>query len=219
MNKKEELLNELDHCVVDMEDEKVVSVAKEYLDNGFEAVDGIRDGLSKGMEKAGKLFEDEEYFVPELLLCSSAMYNGLDVLKEKLKKDDIKNAIPVIIGVVEGDTHDIGKNLVKIMMEAAGFEIHDLGRDVPVETFIDEAKKLKKGLLCMSTLMTTTMMNMGRVIDRLKEEGIRENFKVMIGGGPISKAFADKIGADSYTENAEKAAEVAKILAKELENK
>ena len=219
MKKKEELLDELDRCVVEMDDETVSNVAKEYLDSGYEAIDGIRDGLSKGMEKAGKLFEEEEYFVPELLLCSSAMYNGLDVLKQNLKKDDTKNAIPVIIGVVEGDTHDIGKNLVKIMMEAAGFEIHDLGRDVKVETFIDEAKKYKKGLLCMSTLMTTTMMNMGRVIERLKEEGIRDNFKVMIGGGPISKAFADKIGADSYTENAEKAAEMAKILAKELENK
>ena len=216
MGKKEELLNELDRCVVEMDDEKVADVAKEYLDNGFDAIDGIRDGLSKGMEKAGKLFEEEEYFVPELLVCSNAMYNGLYVLKQNLKKDTGKEALPVIIGVVEGDTHDIGKNLVKIMLEAAGFEIHDLGRDVPVESFIEEAKKHEKGLVCMSTLMTTTMMNMGRVIERLKEEGIREKFKVMIGGGPISQAFADKIGADCYTENAEKAAEAAKKLAEEL---
>ena len=216
MDEKQNLLNELDRCVVEMNDEKVADVAKEYLDKGYEAIDGITEGLSKGMEKAGKLFEEEEYFVPELLVCSNAMYNGLDVLKQKLKRDDSKKQLPVIIGVVEGDTHDIGKNLVKIMLETAGFEIHDLGRDVPVETFIEEAKKYKKGLLCMSTLMTTTMMNMGRVIDRLKEEGIRDNYKVMIGGGPISKAFADKIGADCYTENAQKAAEAAKELAKEL---
>lgn len=116
----------------------------------------------------------------------------------------------MIIGVVEGDTHDIGKNLVKIMMDTAGFEVYDLGRDVAVETFIEKAKEVGHGILCMSTLMTTTMGNMSRVIEALKEQGLRDRFGVMVGGGPLSKSFADKIGADLYTANAAEAAKEAK---------
>lgn len=217
MSRKEELLAELDRCVLEMEDEAVTGVAKEYVDAGYDAYEGITDGLSKGMEKAGKLYEDEEYFVPELLICSDAMYNGLDTLKPHLTVSDAQSSkCPVIIGVVEGDTHDIGKNLVKIMLDTAGFEVWDLGRDVPVGTFIEKAKELGSGIICMSTLMTTTMSNMGRVIEALKQEGIRDRFGVMVGGGPLSKAYADKIGADIYTANAAEAAKAAKMLAEKI---
>lgn len=213
MSNKEKLLAELDRCVLEMEDEAVVDAAREYVDAGYDAYDGITQGLSKGMEKAGQLYEEEEYFVPELLICSDAMYNGLDVLKPHLKSEGARQKCPVIIGVVEGDTHDIGKNLVKIMMDTAGFEVYDLGRDVAVETFVEKAKEVKRGLMCMSTLMTTTMANMGRVIEGLREAGIRDDFKVMVGGGPLSKSFADKIGADIYTSNAAEAAKVAQSVA------
>ena len=213
MNEKEKLLAELSRCVLEMEDEAVVDVAQSYVDAGHDAYDGITEGLSKGMEQAGQLYEEEEYFVPELLICSDAMYNGMDVLKPHLKADAAGSKCPVVIGVVEGDTHDIGKNLVKIMMDTAGFEVHDLGRDVPVAEFVETAKSVGYGLVCMSTLMTTTMANMGRVIDGLKEAGIRDNFKVMVGGGPLSKSFADKIGADAYTANAAEAAKVAQEIA------
>jgi len=213
MSEKEKLLAELDRCVLEMEDEAVIEVAEKYVAGGHDAYDGITEGLSRGMEKAGKLYEEEEYFVPELLICSDAMYNGLDVLKPHLKAGGTDHKYPVIIGVVEGDTHDIGKNLVKIMMDTAGFDVHDLGRDVPVSSFIEKAKEVGHGLLCMSTLMTTTMVNMGRVIDGLKEAGIRDDFKVMVGGGPLSKSYADKIGADIYTSNAAEAANVAKVIA------
>lgn len=213
MNEKEKLLAELSRCVLEMEDEAVVDVAQSYVDAGHDAYDGITEGLSKGMEQAGQLYEEEEYFVPELLICSDAMYNGMDVLKPHLKADAAGSKCPVIIGVVEGDTHDIGKNLVKIMMDTAGFEVHDLGRDVPVAEFVETAKSVGYGLVCMSTLMTTTMANMGRVIEGLKEAGIRDNFKVMVGGGPLSKSFADKIGADAYTANAAEAAKVAQEIA------
>lgn len=216
MSNKEELLAELDRCVLEMEDEAVVDVAQAYIDAGFDAYEGITEGLAKGMEKAGQLYEEEEYFVPELLICSDAMYNGLDIMKPHLKTNDSHNKCAVIIGVVEGDTHDIGKNLVKIMQETSGFEMYDLGRDVPVSTFIAKAKELGRGLICLSTLMTTTMANMEKVIIALKEEGIRENFKVMVGGGPISKAFADRIGADAYSANAAEAAKTAQLLAAEL---
>ena len=213
MGEKERLLAELDRCVLEMEDEAVVEVAKEYVEAGHDAYDGITEGLSKGMTKAGQLYEEEEYFVPELLICSDAMYNGLDILRPHLKADHAQHKCPVVIGVVEGDTHDIGKNLVKIMMDTAGFEVYDLGRDVAVKTFVEKAKEVKGGIICMSTLMTTTMVNMERVIEGLKEAGIREQFKVMVGGGPLSRSFADKIGADVYTSNAAEAAKVAQTLA------
>ena len=216
MSDKMKLLSELDRCVLEMEDEAVVDVAKEYVDAGFDAYEGITEGLAKGMEKAGQLYEEEEYFVPELLICSDAMYNGLDVLKPYLKRDSSQSKCAALIGVVEGDTHDIGKNLVKIMLETAGFDVIDLGRDVPVAEFVAKAAEIGKGLVCMSTLMTTTMNNMAKVIEGLKAAGIRDNFKVMVGGGPLSKSYADKIGADAYTSSAAEAAKRAQELAAEL---
>lgn len=216
MSNKENLLAELDRCVLEMEDEAVVDVAQEYINAGFDAYEGITEGLAKGMEKAGQLYEEEEYFVPELLICSDAMYNGLDVMKPHLKAGNAQNKCAAIIGVVEGDTHDIGKNLVKIMQETAGFEMYDLGRDVPVSTFVSTAKEVGKGLICMSTLMTTTMANMEKVIIALQEAGIRDNFKIMVGGGPVSKVFAERIGADAYTANAAEAAKVAQELASQI---
>lgn len=209
MEEKEKLLQEMARCVLEMEDEAVVDVTQAYVDNHFDAYEGITEGLSKGMEKAGQLYEEEEYFVPELLICSDAMYNGLDILKPHLKRDSTKQGCKAIIGVVEGDTHDIGKNLVKTMLETAGFDVIDLGRDVPVSEFISKAKEIGSGLVCMSTLMTTTMANMQKVIEQLKNEGIRDSFKIMVGGGPISQAFAEKIGADAYTSNAAEAAKRA----------
>jgi len=212
MSEKEKLLAELDRCVLEMEDEAVVDVAKEYVAAGHDAYDGITEGLSRGMEKAGKLYEEEEYFVPELLICSDAMYNGLDVLKPHLKLETTSDKIKVVIGVVEGDTHDIGKNLVRIMSESAGFEIYDLGRDVPLDEFIRVAEENECDFICMSTLMTTTMEGMKIVIDKLKEQNIRHKYKVMIGGGPISQKFADEIGADAYTVDAAAAVKRMKEL-------
>ncbi len=134
-----------------------------------------------------------------MLLCSDAMYVGLDILRPHLPETSSEDKVKAVIGVVEGDTHDIGKNLVKIMMETAGFEMIDLGRDVPLQKFVDTAIENHADIVCMSTLMTTTMGGMETVINLLKEAGIRDQVKVMIGGGPISQKFADKIGADSYT--------------------
>ena len=197
---KEELLAKLAEDVVEMDDEDIVEVAQEYVDAGYPAMEGMLDGLVKGMSKAGELFDAEEYFVTDVLLCSDAMYAGIDILKPHLPKDNSgKTAPKAVIGVVEGDTHDIGKNLVKILMDTNGFEMYDLGRDVPLEKFVDKA-----------TLMTTTMGGMKTVIDMLNERGIRDKYKVMVGGSPISKKFADEIGADIYTANAVEAAAAAK---------
>lgn len=213
---KEEYLKQLSDCVLEMEDERVVTVAEEYVREGHSALDGINLGLVDGMNRAGLLYEQEEYFVTDLLLCSDAMYNGLDVLRPRLKAEaaDTGEPIPCVIGVVQGDTHDIGKNLVKIMMETAGFTMHDLGRDVPIESFVDKAQEVGARLICLSTLMTTTMVGMQRVVELLKERGLYGKVKVMIGGGPVSQSFCDKISADAYTGNAMEAVRVAKLLLK-----
>ena len=188
-----------------------MDVAKEYLDEGYLAFDGIMDGLVEGMNEASKLYDEEEYFVTDVLLCSDAMYAGLDVLRPHLPKENDSKKIKGVIGVVEGDTHDIGKNLVR-MFETAGFEMYDLGRDVPLRDFVEKVKETNASLLCMSTLMTTTMGGMEKIINMLKEEGIRNKVTVMVGGSPISQKYANDIGADGYSSNAVEAVRVAKEL-------
>jgi dimethylamine corrinoid protein len=202
LRSQKELLKVLSDSVVDMEDESVGGVAEEYVAAGYPALDGILKGLVDGMQRAAKLYEEEEYFIPELLVCSDAMYNGLDVLRPHIPKTDAERKHKVVIGVVEGDTHDIGKNLVRIMLEAAGYETYDLGRDVPLQNFVDKAKEVDADVVAMSTLMSTTMPGMGEIVEMLKAAGIREKVKVIIGGAPISMAFAKKIGADGYATNA-----------------
>ena len=214
MSSKKELLEKLANCVVEMEDEEVVDVAKEYLNEGYLAFDGIMNGLVEGMNEASRLYDEEEYFVTDVLLCSDAMYAGLDVLRPYLPEEGESQKVKGVIGVVEGDTHDIGKNLVRIMLETAGFEMYDLGRDVALKDFVKKVKETKAKLLCMSTLMTTTMGGMETVINMLKEEGIRDEVTVMVGGSPISQKYANEIGADGYSSNAVEAVKVAKELLK-----
>lgn len=212
MSSKEELLKKLSDGVVEMEEDDVAEAAQEYLDEGYPAFDGIMEGLVDGMNRASQLYEEEEYFVTDVLLCSDAMYAGLDVLRPYLPEVSNDDQITGVIGVVEGDTHDIGKNLVKIMLETAGFHMIDLGRDVPLQQFVDTAIEQNADFVCMSTLMTTTMGGMETVIHLLEEAGIRDKVKVMIGGGPISQKYADKIGADGYSQNAVEAVKLAKRL-------
>lgn len=210
---KEELLKILSKGVLEMEDDLVIETANTYLEAGFPALDGILNGLVDGMNRASVLFDEEEYFVTDILLCSDAMYEGLNILRPHLPIEELEREKPQgVIGVVEGDTHDIGKNLVKIMLETAGFEMHDLGRDVPLQSFVSKAKEVNADLVCLSTLMTTTMGGMETVINSLKAEGIRDNIKVIVGGGPISQKFADMIGADGYSVNAVEAVKLSKSL-------
>lgn len=214
MGKKEELLKRLSDGVVDMEEEDVEAAANEYIEAGFPAFDGIMEGLVDGMNRASQLYDDEEYFVTDVLLCSDAMYIGLDIMRPHLPEETENDAKKIrgVIGVVEGDTHDIGKNLVKIMMETAGFEMHDLGRDVPLQNFVDKAKEVEADIVCMSTLMTTTMGGMEDVVQMLEKSGIRDQVKVLVGGGPISQKFCEKIGADGYSSNAVEAVKLVKNL-------
>ena len=211
MRSKEELLKSLAEFVVEMEDEDIVDIANEYLQAGYPAQEGILDGLTVGMVEAGRLYDEEEYYIAELLLCADAMYAGINVLKSAITESN-ENKIKAVIGVIEGDTHDIGKNLVKIMLETAGFEMIDLGRDVPINEFVSSSIENKASLICMSSLMSTTMYGMKDVIEGLKEKGYRDNIKVMVGGGPITDKFAMQIGADAYSDNAVEAVSVAKAL-------
>jgi corrinoid protein of di/trimethylamine methyltransferase len=207
-----QLFQKLSDAVVDMDEDVAVAAAQEVVERGIDAYQAIELGLSAGMERAGQLFDEEEYFIPELLMCSDAMYAGMDVLKPHLRADGAVVKHKVVIGVVEGDTHDIGKNLVKIMLETSGFEVTDLGRDIPPARFVETAKEVGAQIIALSTLMTTTMDGMGAVVRQLTEEGIRDRFKVIVGGGPISQGFADRIGADGYAVNAADAIRLARSL-------
>jgi corrinoid protein of di/trimethylamine methyltransferase len=205
------LFKELSEAVVEMDEERTINAANASLEAGVEPYDAIQQGLSVGMARAGQLFEDEEYFIPELLMCSDAMYAGLEVLKPHLKKNT-QSSGTVVIGVIEGDTHDIGKNMVRIMLETVGFNVIDLGRDVAPQRFVNAAKDSKADIIALSTLMTTTMDGMGTVVKLLDEANLRNGVKVMVGGGPISPGFAKRIGADGYAVNAAEAVKVARAL-------
>jgi corrinoid protein of di/trimethylamine methyltransferase len=211
-NTENDFHQKLSDAVVNMEDSAATSLSEEVVANGFDAYEAIDKGLAKGMERAGVLFEEEEYFIPELLMCSDAMYAGLDVLKPHIKTDEQVQKHKVVLGVIEGDTHDIGKNLVKIMLESSGFEVVDLGRDIPPAQFVEKAVETNADIIGLSTLMTTTMDGMREVVALLKEKNLKEKFKVIIGGGPISPGFAKKIGADGYSGNAAGAVRLAKGL-------
>lgn len=210
MLEKETLYKRLSDAVVGMDEELAVHAAQEALRLGLDPYEAITLGLAGGMNRANALFEQEEYYVPELLLCADAMYAGIEVLKAHIPKHCHTEKRKAVIGVVKGDTHDIGKNLVKIMLESGGFEIHDLGRDVPLARFVDVAGETGADLVCLSTLMTTTMDGMGVVIEFLKKAGIPA--RTMVGGGPISPAFARSIGADGWAKNAAEAVKVARSL-------
>ncbi|HVJ06650.1 MAG TPA: corrinoid protein [Candidatus Saccharimonadales bacterium] len=209
----QDLYKALSDAVVGMDEDRACELSIEAVERGFDAYTTIERGLVDGMGRAGDLFESEEYFIPELLLCSDAMYAGLDILRPHLKVEDAnQQRFKVVIGVVEGDTHDIGKNLVKIMLEASGFDVIDLGRDIPAQKFVDTAVLEKADIIALSTLMTTTMDAMAEVVEKLHKNNLRESFKVIVGGGPISSAFAKRIQADGYANSAPNAVKLVKQL-------
>ncbi len=199
---KQNILDNLANAVVEMDEDGAREAAKAAIAAGIDAYEAITSGLVKGMGIVGEKYEEQEYFIPEVLLCSDAMIAGLDILKPCLPQNYNQDAEKVVIGVVEGDTHDIGKNLVKIMLETAGFEVYDLGRNVPLQAFADKAEEVGATIVAMATLMSTTMEGMRTVVADLEKRGIRDKVTVIIGGGPISPAFANEIRADLYASDA-----------------
>lgn len=194
----------------------VAALVEQALAEGIDAKSILNDGLLSAMAVVGDKFKRNEVFVPEVLVAARAMNAGLALLEPKLAEMGAEPLGVAVIGTVEGDLHDIGKNLVAMMLKGVGFEVHDLTTDVPPETFVDKAEELGADLIAVSALLTTTMPHMKGVIDVLNARGLRDKYIVMIGGAPVNQDFADEIGADFYTLDAATAAETAKtaVLAK-----
>jgi len=213
MNNKE-LFAKMEQSIINYDKDEAVRLAKLALEKGIEPTEAINEGFAKGIQAVGSLFGREEIFLPELVMGAETMTAATDILGEALKKSGgkAKYLAKGIAGTVQGDIHDIGIRLVTTFLAANGFDIVFLGTDIPSSLFVEKAKELKPDLILLSALLTTTMPNQKEVIDNLKEAGIRENVKVVVGGAPISQDWADQIGADGYGENGSAAVEVAKKL-------
>ena len=188
------------------------AITREALDAGSEPMDLITGYMIPAMNEVGKLFECEEYFVPELLLSGRAMKASMELLRPLLAQKGVEPVGRVVIGTVKGDLHDIGKNLVACMLEGGGFEVIDLGADVAPEVFIAAVKERKAKIVALSALLTVTMNSMRTTIQAFQNAGIRDQVKVMVGGAPVTKQFADEIGADGFSENASAAVALARTL-------
>jgi 5-methyltetrahydrofolate--homocysteine methyltransferase len=186
--------------------------ARKALEAGIPALDVVQQHMVPAMNEVGRRFECEEYFVPELLLAGRAMKGALGIVRPLLAASGAQPVGKVIIGTVKGDLHDIGKNIVAAMLEGGGFEVTDLGADVPPQKFVNAVKTAGPDLVCLSALLTVTMPSMKTTIDALAAAGVREKVKVMVGGAPVTQRFADEIGADGYGENAAVAVSVARKL-------
>jgi len=207
------ILDELRAAMVDGQAKLAAAKVSEGLAEGMDAGTLLRDGLIAGMAEVGHLYENGEIFVPEMLVAARAMTAALQVLKPHLVDEGVESSGKVAIGTTQGDLHDIGKNLVAMMLEGSGYEIVDLGVDVPADKFIQAIREGAR-VVAMSALLTTTMTNMQTAIDAIKEAGLRDQVRIIIGGAPITKAYADEIGADGYAEDASSAVRlVKKVLA------
>lgn len=195
------------------EDEEVAELVQQALDAGKTPKEILQDGLIAGMDQVGKDFKAGDLFVPEVLIAARAMHAGMNVLRPLLTASDSPTVGKYVIGTVKGDLHDIGKNLVKMMLEGAGFETVDLGTDVAPEAFVQAVREHKPRIVGMSALLTTTMVNMKTTIDALQEAGLRDSVKIMVGGAPVTATFAQQIGADAYAPDAATAVDVARKLA------
>jgi len=192
--------------------EKVSEFVRRALQEDIVPKKILEEGLIQGMSIIGEKFKKNEVYVPEVLIAARAMHAGMDVLKPKLTETGVKNIGKVVMGTVKGDLHDIGKNLVKMMLEGAGFEVIDLGVDVSEEKFVEAVKAHQPNIVGMSALLTTTMVNMPEVIKALEAAGLRDKVRVMVGGAPITQNYADQIGADGYSPDAASAADKAKAF-------
>lgn len=211
-----EILKALHEAVAQFEEEDAAKWSKIALEEGVDPFIATMEGLASGMMEAGEKYNCKEYFVPELLLCADALYAGLAILKPAIeasgRTSEVKGSI--VLGVVEGDVHDIGKNLVKLMFEVAGWTVHDLGKDVPLDKFVEEQLRTDSNIVGISALMTTSMLSMPDLIRKLREKNPK--VRIMIGGAPISPEVAEKYGADGYAKSAGTAVDEAMRLLKML---
>ena len=207
-----DILKEIALRLYDGEDQVVASLVQKALDQDMEPGEVLHGGLIAGMDEVGKDFKAGDLFVPEVLIAARAMHAGMNVLRPLLAETDSISAGKYLIGTVKGDLHDIGKNLVKMMVEGAGFETEDLGTDVEPADFVAAVKEHEPDLLGMSALLTTTMVSMKSTIEALEEAGLRDSVKIMVGGAPVTKKFAQQIGAAAYAPDAASAVDKAREL-------
>jgi corrinoid protein of di/trimethylamine methyltransferase len=209
-----ELLNQITTSLVEGEPDEVVALTRQALDAGLEPLTIINEGLVPGMNDVGDKFQCGEYFLPHLIIAASGMQQAMALLKPELqsRQQALESPGTLVVGSVAGDIHEIGKSLVATMMSASGFQVHDLGVDVPTETFVAKVQETGANLLGLSALLTTTMTRQREVIEALQEAGLREQVKVIVGGAPVSQEWADSIGADGYAEDAVSAIELARRL-------
>ena len=207
-----DLLQEMASNLYNGEEEKVASLVRQALDQGMAPGTILSDGLIAGMDEVGKDFKADVLYMPEVLVAARAMQAGMDVLRPLLAESDVTGAGKYLIGTVEGDLHDIGKNLVRMMLEGAGFQTVDLGKDVKPEAFVAAVREHQPNILGLSALLTTTMPAMKTTIEALEEAGLRDSVKIMVGGAPVTATFAEEIGADAYAPDAASAVDVARNL-------
>jgi trimethylamine corrinoid protein len=210
------IFEEMELAIIDGDEELCASLAQKAIDESIDPAEAIDKGFAKGMRVLGDRFESGECFLPELLTAEDAMNAAMEILQPKIEESQAQKEklAKVVIGTIQGDVHDIGKNIVKLFMTVAGFDVIDVGRDVPVRTFIQTAQKENADIIAASALMTTTMVYMPELIKQLKELGIREQFKVMVGGAPVIKSWAQEVGADGYGLTAKEAVQSALELMK-----
>ncbi len=210
----EQLFEEMKNSVLEGEEKEAAELAQKALDSGMDPVAVMDKGFLKGINEAGKLYEEGEFFLPELVCAADAMKAALEVLDEELKKcadNNTKNG-KVVLATVQGDVHDIGKTIVGAMMTANGYEVYDLGSDVPNEKVLSAIDDVKPDIVGLSALLTTTMEQQKNVIEMIREAGKRDEVKIMVGGAPVSRQWSEKIGADGYSDNAIDAVKMAGIL-------
>jgi 5-methyltetrahydrofolate--homocysteine methyltransferase len=208
----EPILKEIYDGIIDADQDLVQEKVTAALAQGLGAGVILNEGMVPAMTEVGRLFEEGEYFVPEMLICARAMQSGMVVLKPAMVEANLESVGKVVAGTVKGDLHDIGKNLVCMMLEGAAFEIYDLGADVAPDAFVNKVKEVGANVVAMSALLTTTMPNMKATIEALEAAGLREQVKVMVGGAPLTTKYADDIGADGYAPDASRAVALAKTL-------
>jgi len=207
-----ELLEQISTAVIEGNLDVIEDLTEDALDEGLNAEEILNKGLMAGMDYVGVEFKAGNMFVPEVLRSAKTMQLAMDIIKPLLVESGVKTAGKVLLGTVKGDLHDIGKNLVGMMCEGAGFEVKDIGKDVAPEQFVEAVKQWEPDVVGMSALLTTTMRAMESTIKVLEEAGLRDRVKIIIGGAPVTQSFADQIGADGYASNAAGAADLAKKL-------
>jgi 5-methyltetrahydrofolate--homocysteine methyltransferase len=207
-----EILSRISESIIQGNVDDMVEMTEEAIDDGIPAQDILDKGLMAGMDYVGVEFKAGNMFVPEVLRSAKAMQTAMEVLKPELVKAGARRTGRVLIGTVKGDMHDIGKNLVGMMCEGAGFEVKDIGKDIAPDAFVQAVRDLRPDIVGMSALLTTTMRGMGHTIKALEEAGLRDQVKVIVGGAPVTQAFSDQIHADGYAPNAAAAADLAKKL-------